>query len=638
MPPRARPPGDENFSSLFDFLPIGAYRSRPDGTVLRANPALVRINGYATEAELLAAVRDVGREWYVDPTRRDAFRRLLEAEGQVRGFISEVYRHKTGERVWISENAHLVRDAEGHVLYYEGTVEEVSERVETQAALQRSEQHLREIAARVPGVVYRLRIGNDGRRHFSFVSDGVRELYGVEPQAVLADGETLRRLDHPDDHDRVIAETTASRRSGQPVHSEFRIVLADGTVKWVQLAASSVSSDEHGNLRVGVMIDITARKQAEERLRENEQRWKLALESAGDGVWDWDLANGREVVSTRLLQMYGISEAEHAGRPEVLDERTHPDDVPQMERDRYAHLHGGAPAYVNEHRMRASDGRWVWVLSRGMVIERDAAGRPLRMIGTHTDISERKEAESLRRERDRTTAAQKAQTAFLSRVSHELRTPLNAIIGFAQLLDLERVGSPRQQGWVRTIIDSGRHLLALVNDLLDLSSAQTGQLQFTSTAVDLAALLREVWTMHAAEAEAAGVQLVDRLPATGGPAVQADPTRLRQVLSNLLSNAIKYNRVGGHVAVSAGSAGSATAGETVELHVEDSGQGMDEAQLARLFNPFERLGAQHSAVAGTGLGLALAKQLAEAMGGAIRVQSTPGQGSVFSVQLNAART
>jgi PAS domain S-box-containing protein len=626
----------DDLSSLFDFLPIGAYLSRPDGTLLRANPALVRFNGCSSEAELMAIARDIAGAWYVDPLRRARFTTQLERDGQVQAFVSEVYRYKTRERVWVSENAHLLRDSEGGVLFYEGTVEEVTARVEAEAARQRSETQLREIAARVPGVVYRLHISPEGLRRFTFISDGVTQLYGLTPAQVLADGERLRRCDHPEDHARVAAETAASRRQGRPVDTEFRIVLADGTVKWVQLASSSVPPDAPGeapgDVRVGVMIDITRRKQAEMLLRESEQRWKLALESAGDGVWDWDMAAHRVVVSPRLLQMYGLTQAEHGGRPEALDSCTHADDLERVQRDREAHFSGAAAVYISEHRMRHRDGRWLWVLSRGMVIERDAAGRPLRMIGTHTDISERKEAEALRSERDRSAAAHKTQTAFLSRVSHELRTPLNAVIGFAQLLQLEQVGTPRQQVWVHQVLESGRHLLALVNDLLDLSSAQTGQLQFTRSAVDLQQLLHAAWTMHAADAAAAGIERVDRWPATP-LRVLADPTRLKQVVSNLLSNAIKYNRSGGRVTVTAQLHAQ---GQNVLLTVADSGQGMDEAQLARLFNPFERVGAQHSPVSGTGLGLALAKQLVEAMGGSIGVDSTPGQGSVFSVRLPAA--
>jgi diguanylate cyclase (GGDEF)-like protein/PAS domain S-box-containing protein len=253
-----------DFSTLFDFLPIGAYRSSPDGRQIRANPAQVQLNGYTHEAELIAAMQDIGRQWYVEPSRRTVFRDLLERQGYVRGFVSEVYRHKTGERIWVSENAHVVRDAAGCILFYEGTVEDITERV-----------------------------------------------------------------------------------------------------------------------------------RAEAELRRRDEIWKLALESTGDGVWDWNLAEGVARMSRRCLEMYGFGAHDLRPSPHSMDQRTHPDDKARMLHDRRAHLEGRAPSYVNEHRVLCADGSWKWVLARGMVISRDAHGKALRMVGTHTDITQRKEAEAL---------------------------------------------------------------------------------------------------------------------------------------------------------------------------------------------------------------------------------------------------
>jgi len=491
----------DNFNSLFEFLPIGAYRSLPNGTQLRANPALVRLNGYANEAEMLAAVHDIGREWYVDPARREQFRLQLERDGHVKAFVSEVYRHKDRECIWVSENAHLVRDDQGAALYYEGTVEDITERV-----------------------------------------------------------------------------------------------------------------------------------RAEAELRSSEERWKLALESAGDAVWDWNLQSGQESLSNHGLEMYGYAPGELATTPDALDRRTHPDDVPQMLLDRQAHLEGRSPSYVNEHRVQCKDGSWKWILSRGMVIARDAQGRPLRMIGTHTDITARKQAEALRREVDRAESATRATTQFLSHVSHELRTPLNAILGFAQLLQLEPSVAARQRAWVEQILGSGRHLLALVEDILQLSSVQTGQLRFDHEPVALRALVEEAWTMQAQAAQQTHVVWRNDVPDEPAVAVHADRRRLLQVASNLLSNAVKYNRPGGGVRVSAQRTAS-----TVELAVQDTGLGLTAEQLERLFTPFDRLGAEHTRVAGSGLGLALSQQLVQAMGGTLRVRSEAGVGSTFVVALPAAQ-
>ena len=249
---------------LFDRLPIGAYRSTPAGRQLRANAALVRLNGYASEEEMLAATNDLERGWYIHPGRRQLFKALIERDGQVTDFVSEVYRHKTRERIWVRETAYAVRDAQGQVVYYEGTVEDITER---------------------------------------------------------------------------------------------------------HLAANALS--------------------------DSETRWRLALDAAGDGVWDWRVQTGEEFYSDRLLHMFGFKRGELAHSVAALDERTHPDDLAQMAVDREAHFSGRTSTYVNEHRVRCKDGSWKWVLSRGMVVSRDAQGQPLRMIGTHTDITQRKHAEEL---------------------------------------------------------------------------------------------------------------------------------------------------------------------------------------------------------------------------------------------------
>jgi len=498
-PAASAPEPASDWSSLFERLPVGAYRSLPDGRQLRANPALVRLNGYASEAEMLAAVSDIAREWYVQPGRRAEFQRLLGRDGAVTGFVSEVVRHCTGERIWVSENAHLVRDAGGEVAFYEGTVEDITERVALQQALARSDDQLRLISQQFPGVVFRTRVRAGQPPQFEFVSDGVRELYGVEPQELMRDGGLLQRMRHPDDHEAVDQGLNDARLRAAHYTAQFRIVRRDGRLRWVLGTTNLVSQGADGDVRTGVILDITA--------------------------------------------------------------------------------------------------------------EREAAG--------------------LRAERDRAEAGRRVTTALLSRISHELRTPLNAVLGFAQLLEAEPGLDARARQWSGHILSSGRHLLALVEDVLDLSSADSGELRLAPQDVDLAAALVASWTLVARQAEAAGVAL-QPLPAPL-PGLRADPVRLRQVLVNLLSNAVKYNRPGGQVRVEAQRAGA-----EVTVAVVDSGAGLDEDQLARLFEPFNRLGAERSGVAGTGLGLALSRQLVTAMGGRLEVSSQPGIGSRFSFTLPAA--
>ena len=618
----------DNFSTLFNFLPLGAYRTSPAGQQLLANPALVRLNGFADEAEQIAAVNNIAGSWYVDPSRRQAFMEAMERDGRVVAFESEVYRYKSRERIWISENAHLVRDSQGAALYCEGTVEDITARVRERQALQQSREQLRQIMALIPGMVYRVEVLQGDERRATYVSPGVRDLLGVEPETVLADSGLMIRMRHPDDQARVREQSHRASEGGQPLETELRMLLPDGSAKWVQVISAPAPAEDGRTVRVGIVLDITARKQAEQALRDNGALWKRALDSSGDGVWDWHIGSGAETFSPALLALYGYSPGELDERAQTLDGITHPDDVPAMLQARQAHLAGQTPRYVNEHRMRSKDGSWKWILSRGIVIARDAAGAPLRMIGTHTDITSAKRADELRFERDRAAAADLAKSQFLSRVSHELRTPLNAILGFSQLLEIDTPIGERQREWVRQMLHSGRHLLGLVDDILDLSSAQTGQLPMNIESQPLRPMVEEVCAMFDLPARESQLSLVDEIAQGDELVVRADRKRVKQVLSNLLSNAIKYNRAGGWVRI-----GARRDGEQLAITVADNGPGLSAEQQARLFQPFERLGAQRGSVAGSGLGLALARQLAEAMGGTVSVHSTPGAGAAFELRL-----
>ena len=626
---------NDDFSTLFEFLPIGAYRSSADGRQLRANAALVRLNRFDSEAEHLAALRDIGKDWYVLPQRRAEFAHAMDRDGAVLGFESEVYRCNTRERVWVSENAHAVRNAAGAVLYYEGTVEEITERVRERAALRASQEQLRQVLALVPGMVYRVVILPGGARRATFISSGSQQLFGHSPEALLADGLLMHRLRHPEDRARIEAETRAAIAQRLPLQTEYRAVLDSGEVKWLQFISAPAPHDgegeREGEARVGVVFDITERKRAEQALQDSGALWKRVLESSGDGVWDWQVQSGAVKFSVQCLAMFGYVPGDLLETPAALDQLTHPADLARKRQSREAHLAGRTAAFVSEHRLLCKNGQWKWVLSRGIIISRDASGNALRMIGTYTDITADKQAGALRVERDRAAAADLAKSQFLSRVSHELRTPLHAVLGFAQLLELNPGAGERQLGWTQQVLASGRHLLALVDDILELSSTQTGQQAIAPEAMALAPVVQEALDMLAGAAADAQISIRCEWADDKLLAVLADRRRLRQIASNLLSNAIKYNHPGGWVRVSArGLPGS------VELAVQDSGPGMEAAQVARLFAPFDRLGAERGPVAGTGLGLALSRQLAQAMGGNIEVESAPGQGSTFKLRLPAA--
>ncbi|NML17722.1 hybrid sensor histidine kinase/response regulator [Azohydromonas caseinilytica] len=368
-------------------------------------------------------------------------------------------------------------------------------------------------------------------------------------------------------------------------------------------------------------------------LRASEQRLELALAGANLGLWDWNIATGTLAWNARWVAMRGCSAPDLLPSVATWRALVHPEDREGLRAALEAHLQGRTPAFEAEYRVGTGASPWRWVLDAGRVVERDAQGRPLRMAGTNLDISERKLAEEDRAARAAAERASRAKSEFLARTSHELRTPLNAILGFAQMMQLDRQAPlpAAQAPRLQQIQGAGEHLLTMINEMLDLTAIEAGSVRLVLAPVTLAPLVAACLQALEPLARAAQVSLHADI-ADPALAVQADATRLREVLFNLLSNAAKYNRPGGWVRLTARAAGAAR----VSVAVEDCGAGLSDAQLGQLFQPFNRLGAERSGIEGTGLGLVIAQRLARLMHGSLQAARREQGGSVFTLELPVA--
>ncbi|HEX4834859.1 MAG TPA: PAS domain S-box protein [bacterium] len=426
-----------------------------------------------------------------------------------------------------------------------------------------------------------------------------------------------------------LLEHVAMRRPRLQSSGEWRHQRKDGHIIDVQITSHALTYDGRKAALV-VAQDITERKRAEEALRESAERFRLVARAASDAVWDWDLLANQVWRGDGYQTMFGYPGDAIQPSLEWGTEKMHPDDRERVTSGFRAVIASDGRFWSDEYRFRRADGSFAYVLDRGYVL-RDAGGRPLRMIGAMIDMTERKRAEEAvwkAREADR---ANQAKSEFLSRMSHELRTPLNAILGFGQLLEMQSL-SVKQREYVEDILKGGRLLLDLINEVLEIARIEAGRLSISPEPVSVQEVVQESLALMAPISAREGVRLEDGTAGVPDRFVWADRQRLKQVLLNLLSNAVKYNRKGGLVAL----AYEVILGDRLRIKVSDTGPGIAPERLERLFIPFERLGAEQTAIEGTGLGLALSKRLVEVMGGTLGVDSIVDRGSTFWVELALA--
>ena len=376
-----------------------------------------------------------------------------------------------------------------------------------------------------------------------------------------------------------------------------------------------------------LQAEMRDREGAEAALRESEQRFRNILNNVPIGVIYTDLGGQIIQANPRFCELTGYKEAELLVlRP---PDYTFPEDVAQDAGLTAQLVRGEIPMYRRNKRYIAKNGGTVWVQASVSLL-RDAQGQPLHIVGVAEDITEHLKLEEAERAREAAEASNRAKSEFLSRMSHELRTPLNAMLGFAQLLELDQRHplAPSQQPWVSQIQQAGWHLLEMINDVLDLSRIESGNLRLHTETLHLGELLAASIAMVEGDAKQRRIRIIHEL-GEGTATLLGDSTRVKQILTNLLSNAVKYNLEAGRIHI----ASRVSAPDTVEIAVTDTGLGMTPQQLAELFQPFNRLGRERSGQEGTGIGLVISQRLAELMGGSLKARSIAGKGSSFMLTL-----
>jgi PAS domain S-box-containing protein len=670
-------------ATLLDNIPHMAWLKDEQRRYIAANRQLAKVAGVRDPSEL------VGKNdfdfWPIDLAQAFQDDDLLVMASGCQKIVEEQITQPNGEYRWLETIKTPIRNSDGKITGTVGIALDITDRKVAERSLLASQRQYQRLADNIPGVIYQFRLAPDGKMSMPYISSGCQELFGLAAATIVADLDSLTVRTHPDDLPSFQASVAESARNLTFFAWEGRVVLPGRRTKWIELASRPERQPDGAIVWDGVMLDITNRKQTELDLATSQQKYYNLIQSIPGVVWEYDFRQDKFMfVNDRAKSLLGYPLQDWIDCKDFWSDRLHPDD-----RDATLLLYSEAidnrQSCESEYRMIAADGRIVWVYDIATPVL-DLNGKLIATNGLIIDITdrqvalhERQQAEiALHETNDRLAAtnqellrATKLKDEFLATMSHELRTPLNAILGMSECLTEGVFGAvnERQTKSIDTIHRSGQHLLALINDILDVSKIAAGKLELEFTSVPLPRLFDASLALVRAQAERKQIEIATHIPAQIGT-LWIDERRMRQVAINLLANAVKFTPTGGRITLAAeivarqqqaaidlranavkftptgGRIALATEIDVttdraapelqdwLRISVTDTGIGISPADRDRLFQPFVQIDSSlNRQYEGTGLGLALVKQMVELHGGYVMLESELGRGSCFSVYL-----
>jgi PAS domain S-box-containing protein len=590
-----------------------------DGRILFANPACREMLGRPEEELVGHTMGEVGF-WTQSEQRAELLQRIA-CDGVIHD-LEQRFTSRCGEtRTVLATIAGVDLDGQPCLV---GHIHDITERRALEAQLRESEARFRQVTETLQqGFLLR----DIDPPAVCYASPAVARIFGVDLDTLYRDPLALQSLIHPQDVEQVVTRRAAMT---EPSDFEYRILRPDGETRWIRTRAEPTRSENGRPTRLAsVSEDVTAERELRDALCASEERFRLLAENSTDVIARLSGDQRIVYVSPASRTVYGHEPEEMVGR--FPSDFVHPDDAAAL-RDALAAPSAADGVVTTTLRARHCSGEIAWVEVKIRAIRDPDSGEVLEFHTVGRDVSGRRRAEAeIRRAKEEAELANAAKSEFLSRMSHELRTPLHAILGFGELLEGEDLLAHQREELMQ-ITRGGRHLLELINEVLDLSRIERGDLRLSVEPVHVGTIVVQALELLEPLADARAVTLPAAAAEDNDVHVCADRQRLTQVLLNLLSNAVKYNCEGGSVRVRT----TVGDGPTARIEVADTGIGIAAEDLSRVFAPFERIGAETTEVEGTGLGLALTKHLMEAMGGTVGVTSEIGRGTTFWLDLPVA--
>ncbi len=534
--------------------------------------------------------------------------------------------HKDGTIRWHRNQIKADLEANSGILNIVSVTFDITDRRQIEAALRESEARFRQLADNLP-MCFALRTLE---HQWLYISPAFESLTGRTIRQMYEDPHCWRELIHPDDRPETVAKFLNTPVSKVSV-TEFRILLPNQQVRWLIVYCFPVWNDA-GEVYRGVVFaqDITDRKVAAEKLSRSEATLARAQRVAHIGNWEFDLTSHQVTWSKETFQIFGLSPDQPPPSYAALQQQIHPNDRSLWQGHVQRAIQEGI-SYEFDHQIITPDGTIRHVEARGEAVQR--GGKIVRLFGTVLDITDRKQAElELQQAKEAAETANKAKSLFLASMSHELRTPLNVILGYVQLLNSDPSLNFQQRTYLQTIHRSGDHLLGLINNVLDLSKIESGQVTLEETSINVGRLLDEIHEMFRYRALDKGLQFSLEFTADLPATILGDRMKLQQVIINLLNNAIKFTQQGS-VILRVRTVAKTAESLSLLFEVEDTGIGIAPEEVGTIFDAFTQAQAGRVALEGTGLGLAISRRFARLMGGDLSARSILGQGSTFSLWL-----
>lgn len=517
----------------------------------------------------------------------------------------------SGKLKWLQAHDRPERRKNGDISWT-GLIIDITDRVNLQYRLEK-------IAANIPGMIYQYTLRTNGTSHCPYMSRGITDLFGLQPEDVYESADPIFELIHPDDTQKLIDSILESADTMNTWVCEYRICPQKDKIIWVLGHASPQKELDGSTTWYGYVADISDRKQAEEALVESEQRYHQILDSISDMVlvkntraeFVWANRAFRDFYNMDLEELQGIIDAPH-NKPEYTAQ--------YLEDDAKVVKTKKSLVVFEEKALRYDGVERAFSTVKSPIF--DEEGNVIMTVGVSRDVTEAKQiAQALAQAKEEAEAATKAKSNFLANMSHEIRTPMNGVIGVAQLLALSPL-SPEQRDLVAIIEESGNVLLSIINDILDFSKIESGKLELEESCFSLQDLLKSVTLLFSKQITDKNIEFEYHID-DSIPSVLGDSTRLKQVFLNLVSNAFKFTTEG-FIKIKVAKYGvlTADARQNLIVSIQDTGIGVPGDRISLLFTPFTQADTSISRkYGGTGLGLAISKSLINLMGGTIWLES-----------------